>query len=31
LERLGLGEDWLRKVCWENAATLFGAFCDSPN
>ena len=24
LERLGLGEDWLRAVCWDNAATLFG-------
>ncbi len=24
LERLGLGEDWLRKVCWENAAALIG-------
>jgi uncharacterized protein len=24
LERLGLGEDWLRRVCWENAATLIG-------
>ncbi len=24
LERLGLGEDWLRKVCWENAQRLFG-------
>ena len=24
LERLDLGEQWLRKVCWENAATLIG-------
>jgi uncharacterized protein len=24
LERLGLGDDWLRRVCWENAAALFG-------
>jgi predicted TIM-barrel fold metal-dependent hydrolase len=24
LERLGLGEDWLRRVCWSNAAELFG-------
>jgi len=24
LERLGLGEDWLRRVCWENAAALIG-------
>ncbi len=24
LERLGLGEDWLRAVCWQNAAALFG-------
>lgn len=24
LSRLGFGEDWLRAVCWENAATLFG-------
>jgi hypothetical protein len=24
LERLGLGEDWLRAVCWHNAARLFG-------
>ena len=23
LERLGLGEDWLRRVCWENAHALF--------
>ncbi len=25
LERLGLGEEWLRAVCWENGARLFGA------
>lgn len=24
LERLGMGEEWLRKVCWHNAATLLG-------
>ena len=24
LARLGLGEDWLRAVCWENGARLFG-------
>jgi predicted TIM-barrel fold metal-dependent hydrolase len=24
LERLGLGESWLRAVCWENGARLFG-------
>ncbi|MFC4785328.1 amidohydrolase family protein [Nocardioides sp. MAHUQ-72] len=24
LERLGLGEDWLRAVCWENGARIFG-------
>ena len=24
LEALGLGEEWLRKVCWENAAALVG-------
>jgi len=24
LERLGLGDDWLRAVCWQNAARLFG-------
>jgi uncharacterized protein len=30
LERLGLGEDWLRRVCWDNAARLFGGVCDSP-
>lgn len=24
LARLGLGEEWLRRVCWENAAALIG-------
>ena len=24
LERLGLGEEWLRRVCWHNAAALLG-------
>ena len=24
LDRLGLGEEWLRKVCWENAVALLG-------
>ena len=24
LERLGLGEHWLRAVCWDNGASLFG-------
>ena len=24
LERLGMGDDWLRMVCWENAYTLIG-------
>jgi predicted TIM-barrel fold metal-dependent hydrolase len=24
LERLGMGEEWLRKVCWENASALLG-------
>ena len=24
LERLGLGEEWLRRVCWENAVVLVG-------
>jgi predicted TIM-barrel fold metal-dependent hydrolase len=24
LERLGLGEEWLRAVCWDNGARLFG-------
>ena len=30
LERLGLGEEWLRAVCWHNAARLFGEI-DSPS
>jgi predicted TIM-barrel fold metal-dependent hydrolase len=25
LERLGLGEHWLRAVCWDNGARLFGS------
>jgi len=25
LERLGLGEEWLRAVCWHNGARLFGS------
>jgi predicted TIM-barrel fold metal-dependent hydrolase len=25
LARVGLGDDWLRAVCWDNAQTLFGA------
>jgi predicted TIM-barrel fold metal-dependent hydrolase len=25
LERLDLGDEWLRKVCWENASALFSA------
>ena len=24
LARLGLGDDWMRAVCWDNAAALFG-------
>ena len=24
LERLGLGEEWLRAVCWHNAVRIFG-------
>jgi predicted TIM-barrel fold metal-dependent hydrolase len=24
LERLDMGEEWLRKVCWENASALIG-------
>ena len=24
LERLELGEDWLRQVCWTNGSALFG-------
>ncbi len=30
LERLGLGEDWLRRVCWHNAEELFGGIPDGP-
>ena len=30
LERLDLGDDWLRAVCWENAARLFGESESSP-
>jgi predicted TIM-barrel fold metal-dependent hydrolase len=25
LERLGLGDDWLRAVCWENGVRIFGS------
>lgn len=25
VERLGLGDDWLRAVCWENGVRMFGA------
>jgi predicted TIM-barrel fold metal-dependent hydrolase len=25
LDRLGFGDDWLRAVCWENGARMFGA------
>ncbi|WP_433614716.1 amidohydrolase family protein [Dactylosporangium sp. CA-139114] len=28
LERLGLGEDWLAAVCWDNAARLFPGVAD---
>jgi predicted TIM-barrel fold metal-dependent hydrolase len=28
LVRLGLGERWLRAVCWDNAAGLFGLTAD---
>ena len=28
LERLGLGDDWLRAVCWENGLRLFGPVRD---
>ena len=24
LAGLGLGDDWLRKVCWDNSVALFG-------
>jgi predicted TIM-barrel fold metal-dependent hydrolase len=27
LEALGLGEEWLRAVCWENGVRLFGQAC----
>ncbi len=30
LERLGLGDDWLRTVCWHNAAALVGAGPEYP-
>lgn len=30
LERLGLGEEWLRAVCWHNAAPLLGATVTDP-
>jgi hypothetical protein len=33
LARLGLGDDWLRDVCWRNGAALFGVppeECESP-
>ena len=30
LERLGLGDDWLRAVCWHNAAALVGAGAEYP-
>ena len=30
LARLGLGDDWLRAVCWENAARLFGLAAIGP-
>jgi uncharacterized protein len=28
LTRLGLGDDWLRAVCWENGERIFGATAD---
>ena len=28
LVRLGLGEPWLRAVCWDNAAAMFGLTAD---
>jgi uncharacterized protein len=31
LERLDLGEEWLRRVCWTNGLSLFGAAPDSRN
>lgn len=30
LERLDLGEDWLRAVCWENGVQLFGPAAGEP-
>ena len=30
LERLGLGDDWLRAVCWGNSERLFGAASAPP-
>jgi predicted TIM-barrel fold metal-dependent hydrolase len=30
LERLGMGEDWLQKVCWTNGVRLLGHPADSP-
>lgn len=30
LERLGLGDDWLRAVCWETGAELFGVRPGAP-
>jgi len=30
LVRLRLGGPWLRSVCWENAARLFGLTAESP-
>jgi predicted TIM-barrel fold metal-dependent hydrolase len=29
LDRLGIGDDWMRAVCWENAAELFGLASDA--
>jgi predicted TIM-barrel fold metal-dependent hydrolase len=29
LERLGLGEDWLRAVCWHNGVRLLGVDCEA--
>jgi predicted TIM-barrel fold metal-dependent hydrolase len=31
IERLGMGEAWLRKVCWSNGVALLGHPPDSPN
>ena len=30
LERLGLGEEWLRAVCWRNGCRLFGTPTETP-